>query len=101
MTSVQDVETSVTTNSASQDSFYQDDQIPSKYVTLGSKPSSNEGHTNLLWQKGNKLLSYLLPYLKGTLIEYTRQKCLVGKMVGKLFALPCFLEDVVYFVAVI
>jgi len=101
MTSVQDVETSVTTNSASQDSFYQDDQIPSKYVTPGSKLSSNKGHTNLLWQKGNKLLSYLLPYLKGTFIEYTRQKCLVGKMVGKLFALFCFLKDMVYFVAVI
>ena len=101
MTSAQTVELSVTTKSASQDSFYLDDQIPSKYVTPGFKPSSNKGHTNLLWQNRNEILSYLLPYLKGTFTENTRQKRLVGNMVGKLFALFCFLEDMVYFVAVI
>lgn len=42
-----------------------------------------------------------MPYLKGTFTENTRQKRLVGNMVGKLFALFCFLEDMVYFVAVI
>ena len=35
MTSAQDVETSVSTNSTSQDSFHPHDQIPSNYVTPG------------------------------------------------------------------
>ena len=101
MTSAQTVELSVTTKSASQDSFHLDDQIPSKYVNPEFKPSSTTGHTNLLWQKRIEILSYLLPYFKGTFTENTRRKCLVGNMVGKLFAFFCFLEDVVYFVAVI
>ena len=41
MTSAQDVETSVTTNSPFQDSFHPCDQIPFKYVTPGFKPISN------------------------------------------------------------
>ena len=43
MTSTQDVETPVITNSPRQDSFHPDDQIPSWYVTPGYKPffSSN------------------------------------------------------------
>ena len=40
MTSAQDVETSVTTTSPSQDSFHPDHQVSSKYVTLGFKPFS-------------------------------------------------------------
>ena len=40
MTSAQDVETSVTTNSPFQDSFHPCDQIPFKYVTPGFKPFS-------------------------------------------------------------
>ena len=40
MTAAQDVETSLTTNSSSQDWFHADDQIPSKYLTLGFKPFS-------------------------------------------------------------
>ena len=45
MTSAQDVETSVTTNSPFEDSFHPDDQIPdpSKYVTPGFKPFSVVG----------------------------------------------------------
>ena len=41
MTSAQDVEMSVTTNSPSQDSFHTGDRIPSKYETPWFKPFSN------------------------------------------------------------
>ena len=40
MTSAQDAETSVTTNSTSENSFHPNDQIPSRYVTPGLKPFS-------------------------------------------------------------
>ena len=38
MTSAQDVETAVTTNSSSQDCFHPDDQIPARNVILELKP---------------------------------------------------------------
>jgi len=40
VTSAQDVETSVTTNSPSQDSSHPDNQIPSNYVSPGFTPFS-------------------------------------------------------------
>ena len=40
VTSAQDVETSVTTNSPSQDSSHPDNQIPSNYLSPGFKPFS-------------------------------------------------------------
>ena len=44
MTSAQDVETSVTTNSPFQDSFHPDDQIPSSYQLLSSNLSCYRVH---------------------------------------------------------
>ena len=58
MASTQVVETSVTNNSPSQDSYHPDDLFQSRYATPGFKPFSYDPWTSMYWfytRKENKL----------------------------------------------
>ena len=69
LTSAQDAETSVTTNSTSKNSFHPDDQIPSRYVTPGLKPLSKMDFSVFEKNRKSKRSSGSSETLKGAKIS--------------------------------
>ena len=84
MISAQDFETSVITNSPSQDSFHPADQIPSSYVTSGFKPFSIVGTV----LSHRSAYYFFFPKTGGFILKYLNKEASAKLLFG--YKLPTF-----------